>query len=306
MVLPLIKFTLYCPKTQNRKQAASALYHISESVWIRSEIPTVLRANFSQEDQTKFINTILMDPLDIEEREFWDELTKNTDLVMHQYKPGKAWYEPEALGITKLLEDNWKIIKEEAIAAICPESTIAWPEKFLYKKGWDVFGFYAFKNRIEPNCAKCPRTAALLDKIPGISTALFSCLKPRCHIKPHIGYYQYSEKILRVHLGIEVPAGCTLRVNGEGREWKEGKVLAFDDTFRHEAWNPSYDTTRVVFMLDIDFVGNAEDRNPEFYEKSKKQAELGTDALISKDLIEVLASFGATTNNFQERPLKYL
>jgi len=238
-------------------------------------------------------------------KEMWEELNKNTDLVMYQYKPGKAWYDPATFEITKLLEDNWKVIRDEGIAAITPESTLPWPEKFLYKKGWEVLGFYAFKNKIEMNCKKCPKTAAMLEKIPGVTTALFSCLQPRCHIKPHVGYYQYSEKILRVHVGIVVPTGCTLRVNGECRQWEEGKALIFDDTFRHEAWNPSYDTTRIVFMLDIDFVGNVGDRNPEFYEKSKRQEQLGSDALISKDLMDVLQSVGATMNNLQERPQKY-
>ena len=53
---------------------------------------------------------------------------------------------------------------------------------------------------------------------------MFSRLKPRCHIKPHVGYYSYSEKILRVHMGLIVPDGCTLMVNGVQKQWEEGKV----------------------------------------------------------------------------------
>jgi hypothetical protein len=30
-----------------------------------------------------------------------------------------------------------------------------------------------------------------------------------------IGYYQYSEKILRCHLGLFVPPDCAIKVNGE-------------------------------------------------------------------------------------------
>jgi len=302
----MIKFVLLVPKGLSRKCAVRVLYHISESIWIRGEIAKTIRSKFTEEQQMKFITLVMTDRVDDQEKEMMDELLKNTDLVLHQYKPGKAWYDAKTFEFTKLLEDNWQVIKEEALAAVVPENTVPWPEKFLYKKGWEVLGFYAFKNKIELNCQRCPKTAAILEKIPGVSTALFSCLQPRCHIKPHVGYYQYSEKILRVHLGIVVPKGCTLRVNGEGREWEEGKVLVFDDTFRHEAWNPSEDTLRIVFMLDVDFVGNVADRNPEFYEKSRKQAELGEDALISKDLIEVLQSVGASTNNLQERPVKYL
>lgn len=96
----------------------------------------------------------------------------------------------------------------------------------------------------------CPKTTEILKDIPNMSSAIFSFLQPRAHIKPHVGYYQYSESILRsishsapdfdrVHLGLSVPSGCTLKVNGIEDQWKEGDVLIFDDTFRHEAWNPS-------------------------------------------------------------------
>jgi len=234
---------------------------------------------------------------------------QNTDLVRHQYKPGKAWYNPkDFLYAIKLLEDNFEVIKEEALAH-CKESTmVPWPEKFLYKDGWNVLGMYAFQNKLERPCQMCPKTSKILEKIEGLQTALFSTLKPRCHIKPHIGYYQYSEKILRVHMGVVVPPGCIIKVNGEERTWEEGKCIIFDDTFRHEVWNPSYDTTRIVLMIDIRFEGNVSDRNQEFYAKSAKQAEqFGTDALISRDLIDALVSFGAEENsNFQQRPDKYV
>jgi len=185
---------------------------------------------------------------------------------------------------------------------------VPWPEKFLYKDGWNVLGMYAFQNKLPKPCNMLPKTNAVLEQIPGLQTALFSTLKPRCHIKPHVGYYQYSEKILRVHMGIVVPEGCIIKVNGEERTWQEGKCLVFDDTFRHEVWNPSHTVTRIVLMLDIEFKGDVADRNQEFYAKSARQAEqFGTEALISRDLIEALVSFGAEENsNFQERPVKYL
>jgi len=109
-------------------------------------------------------------------------------------------------------------------------------------------------------------------------------------------------------MGIVVPPGCTLKVNGVEGTWQEGKCLVFDDTFRHEAWNPSYDTTRIVLMLDIEYNGGMTGRNTEFFETSQKQLEMyGSDALISRDLIEALTSYGAKENsNFQERPPKYL
>ena len=52
------------------------------------------------------------------------------------------------------------------------------------------------------------------------------------------------------HLPLIVPPGCGFRVGNETREWEEGKLLIFDDTIEHEAWNES-DQDRVVLIFDI-------------------------------------------------------
>eukprot|EP01125_Pyxidicula_operculata_P011817 TRINITY_DN3865_c3_g1_i1.p1 TRINITY_DN3865_c3_g1~~TRINITY_DN3865_c3_g1_i1.p1 ORF type:complete len:449 (-),score=108.13 TRINITY_DN3865_c3_g1_i1:112-1458(-) len=300
----IIRFILDSPKCLNRKYATKTLYHICESAFLRDKIPEVLKSQFPERIQ-EFVAKA-NDTFDKNEFFHWTELLQNTDLVLYQYKPGKPFYDPILFECTKLLEANFEKIKAEALT-ITEQKMVPWPEKFLYKDGWNVLGMFAFQNKLAPSNV-APVTTSLLEQIPGLQTALFSTLKPRCHIKPHVGYYSYSEKILRVHMGIVVPKGCVIKVNGEERTWEEGKCIVFDDTFRHEVWNPSYDTTRIVLMLDIAFQGNVEDRNQEFYEKSRKQQEaFGTDALISRDLIDAITSFGASENNhFKERPAKYV
>jgi len=152
-------------------------------------------------------------------------------------------------------------------------------------------------------CAIAPKTFALLEQIPNVTTALFSTLQPRIHIKPHVGYYQYSEKVLRVHLGLVIPDGCVLMVNGEAGHWTEGKILVFDDTFRHEAWNPSHDKTRIVLMFDIHCDVDADLRNPVFMETSRQRGVLfGETALISSDLTDAFARLGGSTGNTALRP----
>lgn len=298
----LIQIVLLIHKNPVRKHSVRILHHIAESVFLRGEIVRVLRENFPDKE-ISFIERIVTDPYDKQELEFWKELLRNTDLIREQYKPGKAWHNPADFPCTKLLEENYHIIKQEAMS-IQQEALRAWPEKNLYIDGWDVLGLFAFKNKLEFPCTLCPKTTSVLEKIPGLQTALFSCLKPRCHIKPHVGYYQYSEKILRVHMGLVVPTGCVLKVNGIEGKWEEGKCIVFDDTFRHEAWNPSCDTTRIVLMLDIEYNATSDERNKEFFETSQQHLEkYGRDALISRDLIEALTSYGAKqNNNFRERP----
>jgi ornithine lipid ester-linked acyl 2-hydroxylase len=96
---------------------------------------------------------------------------------------------------------------------------------------------------------------------------MFSCIQPRTHIRPHVGYYQYSNRILRCHLGITIPKDgqTALKVNGQIQTWEEGKCFVFDDTFRHEAYNKSPTTTRVVLMIDFECKTDPSLRNPDFF-----------------------------------------
>jgi aspartyl/asparaginyl beta-hydroxylase (cupin superfamily) len=59
----------------------------------------------------------------------------------------------------------------------------------------------------------------------------------------------YDSRLI-CHLPLIVPPGCRFRVGGEVREWEEGKLLIFDDTIEHEAWNDGPED-RVVLIFDI-------------------------------------------------------
>ena len=78
-------------------------------------------------------------------------------------------------------------------------------------------------------------------------TVVFSQLKAGAHIAPHTGMFNTR---LICHLPLIVPTGCRFRVGDEVREWEEGKLLIFDDTIEHEAWNDGPED-RVVLIFDI-------------------------------------------------------
>jgi len=52
------------------------------------------------------------------------------------------------------------------------------------------------------------------------------------------------------HLPLIVPPDCRLRVGNEVRLVEAGKMLIFDDSIEHEAWNDS-DETRVILLFEI-------------------------------------------------------
>ena len=118
----------------------------------------------------------------------------------------------------------------------------------------DWGAFHLLKGEpVEPNASLCPATMAALAAVPqpvirGRSPmALFSLLKPGTHIFPHNGMLNTR---LICHLPLIVPEGCRFRVGNEVRPWEEGKLLIFDDSFEHEAWNDGT-SRRVVLLFEI-------------------------------------------------------
>ena len=156
------------------------------------------------------------------------------------------FYDNSNFPFTSILEANCRKIRVE-LDRLSPESFQAWPERFLYDGTWNVFGLYAFGRKLAANCACCPETTAVVEQIPGLTTAGFSWLAPGTHITPHTGY---SSAVLRCHLALVAPDNCALRVGNEIRSWREGCAFVFDDTVEHEAWNRS-PSPRVVLLLDF-------------------------------------------------------
>ena len=118
---------------------------------------------------------------------------------------------------------------------------------------WSAFHLYKKGALVAENAAKCPALMKLLDGVPQpdqpgrTPAAMFSLLKPKTRIPPHVGV---SNVRLVTHLPLIVPDGCGFRVGNETREWIPGEAWVFDDTIEHEAWNNS-DKLRVVLIFDI-------------------------------------------------------
>jgi aspartyl/asparaginyl beta-hydroxylase (cupin superfamily) len=122
-----------------------------------------------------------------------------------------------------------------------------------HKLDWGALHLWREGTRIDEACARCPRTAEIVERLPLADipgrgpTVFFSVLRPRTRIPPHTGV---SNTRAIIHLPLIVPPGCGFRVGGETREWRVGEAFAFDDTIEHEAWNDS-DAPRAVLILDV-------------------------------------------------------
>jgi len=187
----------------------------------------------------------------------WIQPKTNRWIARSSRIPDVPVFRAEDFAWTREIEDNWEIIREEARAALSdidsvpPLASISPDHRRIAPAGrWRAFFLVGYRYREETNCARCPRTAELVSRVPGLNSAFFSVLVPGTHLPPHTGV---SKTFLTCHLGLQVPkdsAKCRMRVVDQWLEWREGKCTVFDDTFDHEVRNDS-DETRIVLLIQF-------------------------------------------------------
>ena len=178
--------------------------------------------------------------------------------------PQLAFYDPAAFDWARRLEDAFDDIRGEVEAVLAADQGIApyvqadpsRPNRghaLLNDARWSAFHFFQNGVPVAENAARCPKTMKLLETMPlprianRSPMALFSILQPKTHIPPHWGMLNTR---LICHLPLIVPDDCRLRVGNHTRSVEAGKVLLFDDSVEHEAWNDS-DAVRVILLFEV-------------------------------------------------------
>ena len=179
--------------------------------------------------------------------------------------PHRQFYAPEEFDWIPNLEAQWRYIRKELEALLADdqffapylqsEAHIPGSDGMSLANSMDWSSFYLIKDGVDvtENQSRCPLTTKAVKALDlcktggGTPSVLFSRLKPGAHIPPHTGMLNMR---LICHLPIIVPGKSELRVGNEMHEWAEGKVVVFDDTIEHEAWNHA-DEDRFVLLFDI-------------------------------------------------------
>ena len=124
-------------------------------------------------------------------------------------------------------------------------------EKLRGKMDWSAL-YINFNAEVTDEAAHFPKTIKALKNAPLVNRdgvpleTFFSRLQPGAHIPPHCGL---TNSRLTVHLPIIAPEDCQIRVGDTMNRWEEGKIIAFDDSYEHEAWNRS-DRDRIVLIFE--------------------------------------------------------
>jgi aspartyl/asparaginyl beta-hydroxylase (cupin superfamily) len=138
------------------------------------------------------------------------------------------------------LDRNYPVIREELLGILPDKGSIPRyheldemqyniSARVAPEKDWKVYPLDIMGVRPPAFCGRCPRTTALLDKIPGLFEAFFSILEGGKSIPAHEGPYR---GYLRYHLGLVVPdkSPPSIRLKDQRYIWKEGESVMFDDS----------------------------------------------------------------------------
>jgi len=213
------------------------LKRISDAVWPQIDVRNFEYAQETQKPFLFYIPDLQAVPYFKREKLSWaraiesnfDEIKQEVMENLDIEGDGHPYLDPEM----PLVGEEWDKIKGK----------MAWGSVHLYKQG-------------QPNAeviAKFPKLNKILSKVPlcilgGNPSEIFiSILQPETKIPPHFGV---ANSVLTVHFPLVVPEGCSLRVEDHVLMQKEGEILAFDDSYDHEAGNPGK-AARIVLIFEV-------------------------------------------------------
>lgn len=170
--------------------------------------------------------------------------------------PNTPFLDVKLLPALEPLGDNWRTIREEALN-LYDKDRIKRSEKFddlafnsFFRSGWKRFYLKWYGENHASARELCPKTVALLEKIPTVKAAMFALLPPGAKLGRHRDPFAGS---LRYHLGLVTPNSdeCRIYVDGEMYSWRDGEAVLFDETYIHCAENDS-DVQRIILFCDVE------------------------------------------------------
>lgn len=180
----------------------------------------------------------------------------NALLYLCSAVPARPYLDRRAFPELDLFREHWREIRDEALS-LSSEGHIRAALKHndasfnsFFKEGWKRFYLKWYERPLPSAQALCPRTVALVNRVPGVRAAMFTLLPAGAHLNPHRDPFAGS---LRYHLGLVTPNddACRILVDGQVYSWRDGEDVLFDETFVHWAENRTAQD-RIIFFCDVE------------------------------------------------------
>lgn len=120
----------------------------------------------------------------------------NALMVLNSRVPTTPYIPNDTMPELKLLEDNWEVIRDEALH-LNQLQHIKAPElhndigfNSFFKYGWKRFYLKWYDARHPSAETLCPKTVALLNQIPSVKAAMFAELPPEGNSTPIVTHLQ--------------------------------------------------------------------------------------------------------------------
>ena len=155
-----------------------------------------------------------------------------------------------------LLRENWHVIRDEA-RAVLAAGAVQQSERqddivfySFFKRGWKRFYLSWYRGFLPSARERCPRTVALLERVPCVRGAMFALMEPHSKLGKHRDPFAGA---LRYHLGLITPNSpdCHMFVDDVQHVWTDGGDVLFDSSYIHRAVNRT-DAARVVLFCDVE------------------------------------------------------
>jgi len=190
--------------------------------------------NFINLDKYKFEEKILIDNKNIILKDLHKLLNNNKDWSIWDYSDN-----PED-------KDNFSKLSSDQIVERLNKNRRN-PKKL--NNTWTVFGLILNGETITQENKLLNNTLNVINKIPNVINAGFSCLTPNSSTDVH---NEIDKGFYRIHLPLIIPKGdCAIQVQDEIKKWYDCKsIMILDDTKWHNAWNYTK-YPRYILIIDV-------------------------------------------------------
>ena len=154
----------------------------------------------------------------------------NALMYLFSAVPNRPYVEVSGFPELAPLAENWQTIRREAqqllesgrIRSATTYNDLGFNS--FFKTGWKRFYVKWYDEPLPSAKSLCPRTAELVESIPGVNAAMFALLPPGTKLGAHRDPFAGS---LRYHLGLVTPNSnkCRILVDGVECVWRDGEAF---------------------------------------------------------------------------------